>query len=224
MRGLIGHRPSPALVVACIALLVALGGTSYAAIRLPANSVGTKQLKNSAVTSLKVKDNSITGRDVKESTFATVAKANNADFASNAQWALDAMNAERAVNATQLDGVDASAYARATTVPRYAVVWGPGTMPTLGTHRGVEQANVSRPETGVTCVDGLNPAPSAVTATLRFGAGVGSEIYVKTFPTGDDPCAGRQLGVLTYDVTVTDVPSLALVYTLQNKPFTLAIY
>ena len=40
-------HPSPALVVATIALIVALGGTSYAA--LSNNSVGTNQLKNGAV-------------------------------------------------------------------------------------------------------------------------------------------------------------------------------
>jgi hypothetical protein len=49
------RRPSPALVVACLALAVALGGTGYAAISLPANSVGTKQLKNNAVVAAKVK-------------------------------------------------------------------------------------------------------------------------------------------------------------------------
>jgi len=54
MRSLLRHRPSPALVVACIALAVSLGGTSYAAIKLPKNSVGTKQLKNGAVTRTKI--------------------------------------------------------------------------------------------------------------------------------------------------------------------------
>ena len=50
------HRPSPAMVIACIALLVALGGTSIAAVQmLPKNSVGTKQMKNAAVTGAKVK-------------------------------------------------------------------------------------------------------------------------------------------------------------------------
>jgi len=43
--------------VACLALIVAPGGTSYATIRLPANSVGTKQLKKGAVTGVKVKSN-----------------------------------------------------------------------------------------------------------------------------------------------------------------------
>ena len=35
--------------IALLALFVALGGTSYAAIKLPANSVGTKQIKRGAV-------------------------------------------------------------------------------------------------------------------------------------------------------------------------------
>jgi len=48
-------HPSPALVISLIALFVALGGTSYAAINaLPKNSVGTKQLKNGAVTGAKL--------------------------------------------------------------------------------------------------------------------------------------------------------------------------
>jgi hypothetical protein len=38
------YRPTPATAIAMIALLVALGGTGYAAIVLPANSVGTAQV------------------------------------------------------------------------------------------------------------------------------------------------------------------------------------
>ena len=49
------RRPSPSLVVACLALLVALGGTGYAAIKLPANSV----------TSVQVKDRSLLSKDFK---------------------------------------------------------------------------------------------------------------------------------------------------------------
>ena len=49
--------------VAWVALCVALGGTSYAAVALPKNSVGTKQLKKSAVTSAKVRDRSLLARD-----------------------------------------------------------------------------------------------------------------------------------------------------------------
>ena len=87
-------RPSPAMVVACIALTVALGGTSYAAITLPKNSVGTKQLKKNAVTGLKVKanaitspkvaSNSLTGSDINEASLGTVRSATNAITATTA--------------------------------------------------------------------------------------------------------------------------------------------
>ena len=93
------HRPSPALVVACIALFVALSGFGYAAIKLPRNSVGTKQLRNGAVTGKKiaknavsgakiapdavtgdkVADNSISGADVLESSLGRVPSATSAN-------------------------------------------------------------------------------------------------------------------------------------------------
>ena len=40
-------------VVAYLALFVALGGTSYAAISLPAGSVGNRQLKNHSISPIK---------------------------------------------------------------------------------------------------------------------------------------------------------------------------
>ena len=56
-------RISPAMVVACIALAVALGGTSYAALRLPRNSVGTAQLRANSVTSSKIRNHTLLIRD-----------------------------------------------------------------------------------------------------------------------------------------------------------------
>lgn len=56
------HRftPSPAMVVSLIALFIALGGTSYAAIAsLPKNSVGTKQIKDGAVTAAKISSSAL---------------------------------------------------------------------------------------------------------------------------------------------------------------------
>ena len=63
MRPLKFRRPSPAILVAFAALLLAVGGTSYAAITLPANSVGTKQIKKNAVTGGKVKNRSLKAVD-----------------------------------------------------------------------------------------------------------------------------------------------------------------
>ena len=47
--------------VAYVALFVALGGTSYAAVNLPAGSVGNRQLKNHSVTPIKLDRASIAG-------------------------------------------------------------------------------------------------------------------------------------------------------------------
>jgi len=66
MRKTLLRRPSPAMVVACTALGVALGGTSYAtALALPKSSVGTAQLKNGAVTTPKLRNDAVTARKIK---------------------------------------------------------------------------------------------------------------------------------------------------------------
>jgi hypothetical protein len=50
-------------VVSMLALFVALGGVSYAALKLPKNSVGSKQIKANAVKSGKVKNGSLQAAD-----------------------------------------------------------------------------------------------------------------------------------------------------------------
>ena len=62
--------PSPAMGVACIALVVALCGTGYAAVALSKNSVGTAQLKANAVTSAKIKRGTIAKSDLAAKTLA----------------------------------------------------------------------------------------------------------------------------------------------------------
>ncbi len=119
MRRPFHHRPSPALIVASVALAVALGGTSYAAIVLPANSVGAKQLRKNAVTNkkiakgavtgAKVKDDSLTGVDILESSLGKVPSATSADGAINATNATTATNA---TNASALSGYVANGLTR----------------------------------------------------------------------------------------------------------------
>ncbi|HEX2426601.1 MAG TPA: hypothetical protein VHI53_01670 [Gaiellaceae bacterium] len=56
----LARRPSGAMVVSCIALFVALAGTSYATVlNVPRNSVGTPNLKRNAVTARKIAPNAI---------------------------------------------------------------------------------------------------------------------------------------------------------------------
>ena len=63
MKHLVRSLLNPPMFVALLALVVALGGASYAVTQLPKNSVGTPQLKANAVTSPKVKDGSLKATD-----------------------------------------------------------------------------------------------------------------------------------------------------------------
>jgi hypothetical protein len=65
-------RLSYANVIATLALFLALGGSSYAALNLPKASVGPKQLKKNSVTSPKVKRGSLMVSDFKASQRASL--------------------------------------------------------------------------------------------------------------------------------------------------------
>ncbi len=118
--------PSPATILACVALLVSLGGVSYAAGVLPNNSVGAAQLRKGAVTAAKVRtnainsakvkdgtvtgadalDNSLTGADVNESTLGQVPSAATAGSANTANSASSADTAGFAANAGAVNGAN----------------------------------------------------------------------------------------------------------------------
>jgi len=63
-KSLVRRRPSVSLVISFVALFVALGGVGYAAINLPANSVGNAQLKNGSVGNWKLKSNAVGTRKI----------------------------------------------------------------------------------------------------------------------------------------------------------------
>ena len=79
------ERLTYANVMATIAVFIALGGASYAAINLPKNSVGAKQLKKDAVTTTKIKKEAVTGAKVKVSSLGTVPSAAHADRATSVE-------------------------------------------------------------------------------------------------------------------------------------------
>ena len=66
----------PATVIAMLALLVALGGTSYAVARLPDDSVGTPQLQDGAVTPRKIAGESITASKLRQGSVTSAAIRN----------------------------------------------------------------------------------------------------------------------------------------------------
>jgi hypothetical protein len=65
------RRPSAPLVISLVALFFAFGGASYAALTIPNNSVGTKQIRNNAVTYSKIAPGTIGSARINQSLVQT---------------------------------------------------------------------------------------------------------------------------------------------------------
>jgi hypothetical protein len=185
MRSLDRCRPSPAMVVASIALLVALGGTSIAAVSaLPRGSVGTPQLRNNAVTSVKVKNRSLRA----------------VDFA-RGQLPAGAQGPEGPQGATGDPG-PRGAKGEPGSARAWAHVAADGTV--------LADANVTRTQkllVGVYCVF-LEPGIADLTtagATVSPNQGSGVRVYASTAPGGCGPSpAGVQVNVWNGAGVLTD--------------------
>ena len=82
-------RPSPAMIVALVALFAALGGSAYAAKKIgtkeiKANAITTGKIKKNAITTAKIKKEAVTGAKIKESSLGPVPSATDATNAVNA--------------------------------------------------------------------------------------------------------------------------------------------
>jgi hypothetical protein len=103
-------RLTYANVVATLALFIALGGASYAAVKLPKNSVGTKQVKNNAVTGAKIANGAVTNSKIADGAvsgpqikLSSLGPVPNAVHSQDANTAGNATNATNAVNAGHAD-------------------------------------------------------------------------------------------------------------------------
>jgi hypothetical protein len=170
---------SPSMGVAFLALLVALGGTSYAVTKIDPRSVGTKQLKRNAVARANIKANAvnsakvaadaITGADVAEASLAQVPSAAAAGSAATAARATLADRATVADRAGAAGALDRIVY-RTTTA---TVAAAPNiNESTLGTATARCDAGLlvvgggTRVEEGVSAVDGFPDGAAAWTATV----------------------------------------------------------
>jgi hypothetical protein len=97
MRRAMPGRPSPAMVVALLALFVALGGSGYAAVQL-----NGKNIKTRSIAGKKLKNNTLTGRQIRESRLGTVPRARQAITLAGGT----------APNATNLGGLPPSSFVR----------------------------------------------------------------------------------------------------------------
>ena len=162
-------RTRYANVTSTLALIVALGGTSYAATMLPADSVGTSQLKASAVTSGKVKDGALLRKDFKAGQLPK-----GATGAKGASGASGATGAAGVAGAKGDKGDAGSAVA-------FGKVASDGTID-LTKSKNIVQANVTRPSAGVYCFSGVTFTPLNVVANVLIsngGAVPGPDIYTE---------------------------------------------
>lgn len=146
-------RPSPAMLVAVLALFVALGGTVYAASSINGktikkNSLPGNRIKKKSATGDRLKNDTITGTQVNESTLGKVPTAALADKATTAETALSA------------------------NPPAYAHILPNGNVDS-GDALNISNANVIHPEEGVYCLSGLSVKPHVVLAEVDSGDGPG---------------------------------------------------
>ena len=94
MKAKLKDKLTYANVVSTLCLFVLLGGSAYAALKIPRNSVGTRQLQaksvtngklaEGSVTGAKIAEGSITGQNINLGALGTVPQAANATTAQNA--------------------------------------------------------------------------------------------------------------------------------------------
>ncbi|HWB69585.1 MAG TPA: hypothetical protein VG518_06375 [Solirubrobacterales bacterium] len=178
------RRPGYGDVVSTIALFVALGGGALAATHLGANSVGTKQLKNNAVTGAKVKDGSLAARDF---------GAGQLPQGPRGEQGPPGQPGETGPPGT----------ARA-----YAYVLG-GKTPSLDPQRSRGFASVSHAATGTYCLaasSGIDVSAGAPAVTPVFNNGILEPEFAMPSPNLD--CPDSELEIVTYlpgkPITLTD--------------------
>ena len=156
MRRIRDHVTS-AHVIAMLALFLAIGGTGYAALKLPKNSVGSKQIKKNAVTSAKVKNGSLKKADFQAGQLPAGPKGAKGDTGTpGTPGATGAPGTANAFARVQADG---------TLEPGSATGTGPAQF------KGVDPADIQKPGTGIYCFGGLDkPVASAVVSMDNAGA------------------------------------------------------
>ncbi|MFT3863013.1 MAG: hypothetical protein QM729_01990 [Solirubrobacterales bacterium] len=101
--------PSPALLIACLALFVALGGTVLAATKLDGRTIKVKSLPGNrleprSLPGNRLKAGTITGDRIDIDTLGQVPSADHADSADQARHSQTAVAADHAGDATTVNG------------------------------------------------------------------------------------------------------------------------
>ncbi|MBS1894311.1 MAG: hypothetical protein JST59_23675 [Actinobacteria bacterium] len=109
MKRISRRLPSPALVIACLALFVALGGTVLAATkidgrRIEVRSLPGNRLEVGSLPGNRIATDSVKGSQIQLDTLGEVPSAAHADSADTARRAQTATAADHAADATTING------------------------------------------------------------------------------------------------------------------------
>jgi hypothetical protein len=180
------RRPSPALLVACLALFVALGGTVLAATKIDGRTIKVKSLPGNrvAVASLpgnRLAPKSIKGDQIDITTLGQVPSADHATSADSARRADTATAADHAADATKINGrsVGCSEGEREFAGACWDVQ--------------VDPRTASAPEAAVACAALGGELPSPLTL-LAFARQAGTAVGAVDEWTGDIAEAGPSFG------------------------------
>ncbi len=102
------RRPSPALLISCLALFISLGGVSYG---VATGFIDSRELKNNTIRTQDIRNNDIRGKDIRNSTIG------GRDVAFNTLTGSDIAESRLTAvpDALKLGGVAASSYLKADT-------------------------------------------------------------------------------------------------------------
>ncbi len=168
------RRPSPALVIACIALFVAMGGVSYG---FATGSIDSREIRNGGVTTNDLRNNEVRGRDIRNSTIggrdvAFNTLSGNDIKESGLRQVPSAAVATFAGNANTLGGVSGSGFVRRE-APAFAAIPLGSATPVGGQTPaydvdGSGYVHLQGTYTGGTAPDFTLPAGARPAATSRF--------------------------------------------------------
>lgn len=219
-------KPSPALIIAFVALFASVSGASYATSQLPnapqlaKKSVGTKQIKKQAVTSQKIAKQAVGKGKIKPK---AVKSGKIADEAVSAKKLADS-----AVTSSKIaDGAVTGSKIEAGSINAAALA--PGVLPTYSTNvvyasveadgtlladrsAGLTQQNFERSADGVFCIV-ASPVSASVQATLNGAAPgwVTVELDPSAIPSG---CS---------DTTSAVVRTYSDSAALEDRPFSVQL-
>ena len=200
--------PSPSMAVALVALFVALGGSSYAALKVSSrqivnNSVRSADLRNNDVRARDVRNNSLTGADINEARLGTVPSAAGASTLGGSTLA----QVRAGIDAATLGGTPRSAFYSAGDVDQR--------LPRAAETRSVGEQNISAGNP----VDRITVRLTAPRAGFAFVVGSGNVHPGANITLANHQCAvemfvpeipqvGRAVSFKTGDTTI-DYESLA---------------